>query len=461
MEYKLEQISPTEKKIHVTASAEEVNGALTATLALYRKSADIKGFRKGKVPSSVIEARYRKQIYSEAASDLINYHLTEIMSELKETPLSGLTFEGQNELVRDTDLAYSFTYEVVPDFDLPEYKDIEIEEEEAVLDNDDVEKVLNRLRENMAKLEIVKEPRKAADGDIAVFDFKGFENGTPIEGISADNFELELGRGNALEDFESIVKTLQAGEEGEGDVTFPDDFFNKELAGKTVQMKVSLHTIKEKILPEINDELAMSAKYPSLKDMRDSIEKSYMETKRQLHKSDSQKKLLDDLKAKVDFALPTSIVDKHVSNMLYDTISKLERQGKDLSSTGKTEAELREEYREKAEDISKSQVFLLALAKAESLSVTPEEVDAVLRRMAISTGQDFNSLKDFYERNNLMFDLRDSVLADKAMDFIYEHAKVTHVPAKQENKEKPKKASKAEGKKETKAAPKEKKKEEK
>ena len=141
MEYKLEQLSPTEKKIHVTASAEEVNGALIATLALYRKSADIKGFRKGKVPSSVIEARYRKQIYSEAASDLINYHLTEIMSELKEISLSGLTFEGQSELVKDADLAYSFTYEVVPDFELPDYKGIEIEEEEAVLDPDDVEKV--------------------------------------------------------------------------------------------------------------------------------------------------------------------------------------------------------------------------------------------------------------------------------------------------------------------------------
>ncbi len=446
MEYKLEQISPTEKKIHVTASAEEVNGALTATLALYRKSADIKGFRKGKVPSSVIEARYRKQIYSEAASDLINYHLTEIMSELKETPLSGLTFEGQNELVKDSDLAYSFTYEVIPDFELPDYKDLEIEEEEAVLDADDVEKVLNRLRENMAKLEIVKEPRKAADGDIAVLDFKGFENETPVEGVSAENFELELGRGNALEDFETIVKTLGPGEEGQGDVTFPDDFFNKELAGKTIHMKVSLHTIKEKILPEVNDDLAVNAQYASLKVMREAIEKSYLETKRQLHKSDSQKKLLDELKAKVDFALPSSVVEKHVSNMLYDTITKLERQGKDLSSTGKTEEELREEYREKAEEISKSQVFLLAVAKAESLSVTPEEVDNVLRRIAISSGQDFNSLKDFYERNNLMFDLRDSVLADKAMDFIYEQAKVTHVPAKKAKEKGEEKKDKAEPK---------------
>ncbi len=458
MEYKLEQLSPTEKKIHVTASAEEVNGALIATLALYRKSADIKGFRKGKVPSSVIEARYRKQIYSEAASDLINYHLTEIMSELKETPLSGLTFEGQSELVKNADLAYSFTYEVVPDFELPDYKGIEIEEEEAVLDPDDVEKVLNRFRENMAKLEIVKEPRQAADGDIAVFDFKGFENGAPLEGVSANNMELELGRGNALEGFEAIVKTLRPGEEGEGEVTFPDDFLNRDLAGKTVQMKVSLHTIKEKILPEVNEELAAKANYASLQDMRQAIEKSYMESKRQLHKSDSQKKLLDALKAKVDFPLPASVIEKHVSNMLYETLTRLERQGKDLSSTGKTEAELREEYREKAKDISKSQVFLLAVAKAESISVTPQEVDNVLRRMAISSGQDFHSLKDFYERNNLMFDLRDSVLADKAMDFMYEQAKVSHVrkmdsPATEEEKEKKTKVTSKK-----KAEPKEKKK---
>lgn len=438
MEYKLEEISPTEKKISVTTPVEEVNGALTATIALYRKSADIKGFRKGKVPSSMIESRYQKQIYSEATGDLINYHLNEIMSELKETPLSGLMFDGQNELVRDKEFIYSFRYEVIPAFELPTYKGLEVDEEEAVMDKAETQKVLDRLRENLAELKIVSKIRKAKDGDIAIFDFQGYDGDTVLENVKASNFQLEIGRGQALEDFEKILKTLKPGEEGEGDVVFPQDFFNKDLAGKTVHMKISLHTLKEKILPEVNEEFAQKANQSSLKVLHETIEKSYLATKNNLLKSESQKKMLDDLIAKVDFPLPQSVVDKLLNNLVYDTIAQLERQGKNLESVGKTESGLREEYRSKAENLAKSHVFLLALAKAEGLNVSPEEVDMVLRRMAISSGQDFHAIKDFYERNNLMFDLRDSVLADKAMDLVYEQAKITKIPAKENKDEKEK-----------------------
>lgn len=250
-----------------------------------------------------------------------------------------------------------------------------------------------------------------------------------MEGIAANKFELPLGEGNSLVEFEDIVKGLTPGESTEKELTFPTDFINDKLAGQTVSMQVTLHAIKVRELPEVNADFAeLAGGYASVQELKDAIEKSYVSTRKQLVKGDAQKKLLDGIKAEVSFDLPESIVEEQIDKQIVELQGKLERQGKSLDSLGRTPAELRAEHRPQAEDVVKSSLVLLAIANAEELSVDPQEVDLVLQKMAASTGKDFHSIKDYYEQHNLMIPLKDRVLADKAMDLIYANAKVTTVP---------------------------------
>lgn len=428
MEYKVEELSPVQRKVLVDVAAEEVNAALSATVALYRRGADIKGFRKGKVPSTVVEAKFRKQIYGEATSDLINYHINEIMGELGLSPLSRIDVDAK-EMERDENFSYTFSFEVAPKFDLPEYLGLEVEEEDVVVDAEQVEGVIERIRQNMAKTVIVKEDRPVVNDEIAVIDFQAYQDGVLMEGVSASKFELPLGEGNSLEDFENIVIGMTPGEVRDQDLTFPADFINDKLAGQTVTMRVTLHAIKVRQLPEVNDDFAeLAGGYKNVGDLRDAIEKSYTSTRKQLVKGDAQKKLLDGIKAKVEFELPASVVEEQIDKQIVELQGKLERQGKSLESLGVGRDELRAEQRPVAEDVVKSSLVLLAIASAEGLSVEPHEVDLVLQKLAASTGQDFHSIKDYYEQHNLMIPLKDRVLADKAMDLIYDKAVVTTVP---------------------------------
>ena len=433
MQYKVEELSPVKRKVTVDVDVEEVHAALAATVALYRKGADIKGFRKGKVPSSVVEAKFRKQIYGEATTDLINYHINEILGETKLAPLSRIDVDAK-EMERDEKFSYSFSFEIAPAFDLPEYKGLEVEEEEVAVDPKQVDDVIERIRQNMAKTVIIKEERQVVSGDIAVIDFQALQDGVAMEGIAANKFELPLGEGNSLPEFEDIVIGMTPGETVEKELTFPADFINDKLAGQTVTMKVTLHAIKERKLPEIDADFAeLAGGYSSVQDLRDAIEKSYLSTRKQLVKGDAQKKLLDGIKAQVSFELPQSIVEEQIDKQIVELQGRLERQGKSLDSLGMKPAELRAEQRPLAEDVVKSSLVLLAIATEEGLTVDPQEVDMVLQKMAASTGQDFHSIKDYYEQHNLMIPLKDRVLADKAMDLIYENAKVTTVaPAAQD-----------------------------
>ena len=429
MEYKVEELSPVKRKVTVDVGVEEVHAALAATVALYRKGADIKGFRKGKVPSSVVESKFRKQIYGEATSDLINYHINEIMGELGLSPLSRIDVDA-TEMIRDEAFSYSFAFEVAPKFDLPDYKGLAVDEEDAVADPTKIEEVIERIRQNMAKTVIIKEERPVAGGDIAVIDFQAFQDGAPMEGVAANKFELPLGEGNSLEDFEAIVIGMTPGQTNERELTFPADFINDKLAGQTVNMQITLHAIKVRELPEINDDFAeLAGGYKNVQELRDAIEKSYVSTRKQLVKGDAQKKLLDQIKAQVSFELPESIVEEQIDKQIAELRGTLERQGKSLDSLGRTPRELRDEQRPMAEDVVKSSLVLLAIASVEDLAVTPQEVDLVLQKMAASTGQDFHAIKDYYEQHNLMIPLKDRVLADKAMDLIYSNAQVTLVPA--------------------------------
>ena len=428
MQYTVEDLSPIKKKIVVTVPAEEVDASIGATIAMYRTTVKFDGFRKGKAPASMVESRFHNEIYQEATTELVNLHINQIVGELNVNPVSRIDFDGK-QLQRGEDFTYSISFEVMPEFEVPAYEGFAVEQEETVVNQEEVDRVLDRLRGNAAEVVAVGEVRNAKEGDIAVVDFAAFdENGEPVPGIKAENFHLPLGESQTLPDFEALVYTLKPGDAGEGPVSFPADFFNPEFAGKTVTMKVTLHGLQERKLPELDDALAQKmGGVETVEKLRETISDSYRKSREDLNKATAQKAMLDGLLKLVDFPVPESMTNSNIGMLLDDMKHKLERQGKSLAVLGKTEQELVEEMRPEAEMRAKAQILLIGVARKLELVVTEQEVDLQLRRIAMQSGQDYNALKEYYIQHNLIFALRDRILADKAMEAMFEKAAVTMV----------------------------------
>lgn len=423
MEYQVEELSPVKKQVTVKVSADEVNAALGATTAFFRKDLKISGFRKGKVPSSIVENRFKKEIYDQASRDLLNVHFNQIFGELNLTPVSGIDVDAK-ELIKNQNFTYSFSFEFLPEIDLPEYHGLTVTQKKPSIPDGLLDSVIERTRKEQSELVVLKEERKPKDGDVAVIDFQAYEGETPLEEIQAKSFQLPLGEGGALPDFEAIIKDLVPGQTGEGQVTFPEDFINPDFANKTVTMKVTLNVIKERKLPELNDEFASRVGgYKNVDEMRAAYQKNLLTYFENLEKSNVQKKLLDILMEKIEVPLPESLVKNQIEQMVENRKITLESKGKSLESEG-GEGALREKFRPTAEELVKSQLILLAIAKKEELSVEDQEVEQHIFRLAIESGQDPKALRDYYESKNLMFALRDKLLADKAMELVYEHADI-------------------------------------
>lgn len=431
MDYTVTEVSPVETKIEVKVPAEEINASLMATTAIYRQNMDLRGFRKGKVPSSIVESKFRTQIMREAANDLMNVHINEIMSNLKYLAIAKLDVSPV-ELEKDKAIDYVITFEHCPNFELPVYEGLEVEEEEALASDAEVGQVIERIRGNLAELKVVKEARLPQDGDVVVVSFNATENGEPVPGVRAENFQLSLGEGQALEDFEALVKKTMPGADNTGTMSFPADFINQDLAGKTVDLNITVHIIKEKELPPIDDELAKKAgSFEGLEKLKEAISKSYVQSRQQLFKATAQKKLLDAMLASVDFALPSSLVAEQLDLLVNDAKHKIERTGKAPEALGKSDEELRKEFEPKALEIVKSQLLLIKLSDKEGIETTPQEMDAYFMQVASRTGQDVLAVKQHYEQNGLVIPVRDKILADKAMELVYSKAKVTKVPVKE------------------------------
>lgn len=427
MEYTVEDISPVKKKVNITTEPKEVEAAIMGAVALYRTSVQLDGFRKGKAPASVVEKRFRDQIYGEARQDLINVHINDVMQKLDVTPVSGLNIVGESAFEKDAPFTYSMEFEVLPAFDLPPYEGIEVEQEKVTITDADVDEVLARIRRDHAKLIPVDGTGPAVDGEVVNIDFAAYEDGKPVEGLGANGFDLALGERQALEDFEKLVKTIRLNEEGEGEISFPEDFLAKDLAGKTLTMKVRVHAIKARQEPELNDELAKLAGAESLEKLREGIAESYRRSRESLNKGAAEKKILDQLLKLVDFPLPESLLETQVRTLLADLRVRLERQGKSLESLGKSAEELRAEVLPQATEITRSQVLLLAIARKENLQVSEQEVTMQLYQLCLRTGEDFKRVREDYERSGMMFTLRDRMLADKAMEAVYARASVKEV----------------------------------
>ena len=254
--------------------------------------------------------------------------------------------------------------------------------------------VLERLRDNRAEILPVTEARAPVDGDLVLLDFDGYDaSGAPLPDISGQGMTVILGRNQVVDDFEALIKTLKAGESGEGPVAFPETYFRKELAGKTVTMKIRLVEVNERRLPDPDDAFARTAgPFDSLEEMRRHIRDNFIKSRAEIHKAAARRKLLDTLLEGADFPVPEAMLESNLSLAVAEMRRDLDRFGQSLDGfVPDPEKDLREDALPEALRRTREQILLLAVARAHDLAVSDGELDLHLHRMARQDERDYAS----------------------------------------------------------------------
>ena len=427
MECVVEAVSTTRKKLVVSLSAEEVNAALNASIAEYRKDLVLPGFRKGKVPASVIERRFGNDVASHAMEQKINAVVGKAIEDNKLTPLSGME-QDNHAFIRNQDFNCTVAFDVLPDIDFPNYIGLPVEETRTVVTEEEKQAVIERLRENIAELVDVAEDRLPQDGDVIDVNYSGVdEAGQALDDVKGEHFSVTLGKGEALPDFEALVKTIKVGEEKSGPVVFPENYGHQPLAGKTVTFTILLNAIKQRNLPEVDEEFAKKVGSESLEKMEADLTETLTNNKKQTNRNAAMQKLLDNMMEGITVDIPESLLNSRISRILGEHSARLERMGKKLEELGEGADIIREEAKNEALATLRPHVFLMALGIREKLAVTNDDVNMAIYNMSIRVKQDYQKVREVYERSGLIYELRDRILADKAIEFVYSKAVVTEV----------------------------------
>ena len=409
-------------QIKVTFDKKEWAEAQDAALKRLATRVKLDGFRPGKAPVAMIKARLGKQaIYDEATDQILQKRYADIMKRAEVAPIAQPTLNIDS--VDNDNLKITILCPVKPEVELGEYKGLEVKKGRVTVAKKDIEAQVENYRHQFAEL-TTKENGEVAKGDTVVMDFEGFIDGEAFEGGKAENHSLEIGSGQFIPGFEDQMIGMTCGNEKDVVVTFPEDYQATELAGKEATFKVTVHEIKEKVLPEADDELAKDVNIEgveTLDQLKDHIKaqlKSQVENK---FFSDLTQALIECCKVEDSEALLNSELD----TMLREVEMNLQQQGLSFELyeqfTGKNKDAIKADLTDQAKDRVKLNLILAAIVEAENIEVTDEERNSELETIANTYNRDLEEIKQIFAQN--MYQIDADILNRKALDVVKENLK--------------------------------------
>lgn len=363
------------------------------------KNIALPGFRKGKVPRVLFEKRFGVEaLYQDALDILLPEAYAKAVEEAGIEPVSMPEIDIE-QMEKGKSLIFKAKVTVKPEVKLGQYKGLEVEKMDTTVTDEDVENELKRLQENYAEL-VVKEDGTVENGDTVVIDFEGVVDGEPFEGGKAENYSLEIGSGTFIPGFEEQLVGMKAGEEKEIQVTFPEEYHAEQLAGKPATFKVKVHEVKAKQLPALDDEFAkdVDEEVETLDELKAKIRARLEEAKKNEAETALRNAVVEKAAANAEIDIPVVMVQNETDRMLREFDQRLQMQGLNLQLyyqfSGQDEAALREQMKEDAEKRVRAALTLEAIAKAENIEVTDEEVEEELQKMAEAYNLSVDKLKE-------------------------------------------------------------------
>ena len=398
-----------------------------AIMKVYTKSAkyfNIPGFRKGKAPFNIVERMYGDEIfYEDAFNELVPPIYDKEIEENKLEVVSRPDIHIEN-MKKGEDLVFTATVQTKPEVVLGQYKGVELKKVEYKVTDEDVNHELEHMQEHNARI-ITVEDRPVKEKDIAVIDFEGFVDGKAFEGGKAENHELEIGSNTFIPGFEEQMIGMKAGEEKDINVTFPEDYFSKDLAGKEATFKVKLHEIKEKKLPTLDDEFAKDvSEFDTLNDLKTSIKEKKQAQNDDRAKHETESLAIEAVSNNTPIDIPSGMIETEIDAMIRDLEQQLSYQGINLDQylhmINKTRKEIEDNYKEQAEKNVKSRLVLEAIIKEEKLEASDDEVSAKIKEMATNYGRKEEELN---KNEALKEYLANNIKTEKAIDLIVKNKK--------------------------------------
>jgi len=398
MSFKVEQLDEKNMvKLVIETSAEEFEKGLNAAYNKEKSRINVPGFRKGKAPRKIIERMYGSEVFYESAANAIipeayaNAADESKLDLVSQPSINVVTLEAGKPFV------FEATVAVRPEVELPQYKGVEVEKVDTEVTDEDVEaEVKKALDQNARTVDVFD--RAVKDGDMTTIDFEGFIDGEAFDGGKGEDYPLTIGSHSFIGDFEEQLIGLNLDEEKEINVTFPEDYHAENLKGKPAMFKVKIKAIKEKQLPELNDEFAQDVSdFDTLAEYKEDLKKKVADRKAAEGKSKKQNEVIDKIVEEAKMDIPQAMIDTQVNRMAEDFAQRLQQQGLSLEQyfqyTGLTPEKIIDDMKPEALKRIKNSLVLEAIVKAEGIEASDEDIDAEVTKMADMYKMDAEKLK--------------------------------------------------------------------
>ncbi|MCF6092635.1 trigger factor [Microaerobacter geothermalis] len=413
--------------LSVEVDEEQVAKALDAAFKKIVHKINVPGFRKGKVPRKIFEARFGvESLYQDALDILLPRAYGEAVEEADIFPVDRPEVDIE-QLEAGKPLVFKATVTVKPEVELGEYKGLEVPEKDFSVSEEKIEDELKSMQERQAQLVVVEDGR-VESGDFVDIDFEGFIDGQPFEGGKAEKYSLEIGSGTFIPGFEDQLIGCKTGDEKDIVVTFPEDYQSKDLAGKEALFKVKVLDIKRKELPAIDDEFAKDvSEFDTLEELKADIKNKLEERAQHEKEHYIRDTVVEKAAENATIEIPAVMIEHEVDHMIKDFEQNLKMQGMNLEFyyqyTGLDEAGLREQLRKDAEKRVRINLTLEAIAKAENVEVSEEDMKAEIARMAELYKRSEEEIEKILNGKDGMASLRSDLLIRKTVDLLVEHSK--------------------------------------
>uniref|UniRef100_UPI00405720AA trigger factor n=1 Tax=Acetatifactor sp. TaxID=1872090 RepID=UPI00405720AA len=426
MSLQVEKLEKNMAKLTIEVSAEELDKAIEAAYQKNKNKISIPGFRKGKAPRKMIEQMYGKEVfYEDAANELIPTAYEKALDECTEDIVSS----PKIDVVQiEAGKPFIFTAEVAlkPEVTLGKYKGVKVDKIDVAVSDEEVDAEINRERERNART-IAVEDRAVKDGDMTIIDFEGFVDGVAFEGGKGENYPLTIGSGAFIPGFEEALIGAEIGKETDVNVTFPEEYQAEELAGKAAVFKCTVKEIKEKELPELDDEFASEvSEFDTMAEYKEDVKKKLGEKKAADAKNAKEDAVIDAIIEDAKMEIPDAMIETQQRQMVEDFAQRIQSQGLSMEQymqfTGMTPAMLIEQVKPQALKRIQSRLVLEAVVAAEGMTATEEEFEEEVKTMAEAYQMEADKVKELLGENGKKQVMED-ICIKKAVDFVVENAK--------------------------------------
>ncbi len=427
MQVKVENAGKNIVQLEIEVDAEKFEQGLQKSFAKNAKKFNIPGFRRGKAPRYMVEKFYGDQVlYEDAINEVCPEAYDQAVEENDIHPVDRPEIDIK-QIGKGQALIFTARVTVRPEVELGEYKGVEVKKASAMVTDEDVEKEISKELDKNSRL-ITIEDRPAASGDTVTIDFEGFVDGVAFEGGKGNDYNLVLGSGTFIPGFEDQLTGVSKGEEKDVNVTFPEDYNSKDLAGKPALFKVTVKEIKVKELPKLDDEFVKDiSEFNTIDEYKTDIRKNLLDKAEHAAHHENEDNVVEKVVENANVDIPDVMIEKHIDNLVYDFGMRLRYQGLDLEKyleiMGMDMNAFREQFKSRAQQEVKTQLVIDKISKTEAIVPSDEDTSNEIRKMAENYKQSEEEFRQHLQPDDIEY-IRSTLVARKTVDFLLENAKL-------------------------------------